>query len=69
MPLPYSIIRPILLVKSDANMMVIDVNSLTGVRFQRVGFTRQDDPNDLFFELGFFLGELGFVGIVGIGVR
>lgn len=48
-------------------MVVVDGNSLTGVGFQRVDFPRKDDPDNFFFELGFLFGELGFVGIIGLG--
>lgn len=50
-------------------MVVVDGNNLTGVGSQRVDFPRKDGPDNCFFELGFLFSELGFVGIIGVGIR
>ncbi|KAF5750963.1 hypothetical protein HS088_TW03G01304 [Tripterygium wilfordii] len=69
-PLPYPIIRSVLLMKSNTNMVVPYCDRVARVGFQGIGVSREDDANNILLELRFLFGELG-VAVVGIivGIR
>lgn len=63
-PLPNAVLRPFLLVKPDADMVVADGDGLAGVGAELGRFAGEDEADDLLLEAGLLLGEEGFVVVV-----
>lgn len=63
-PLPDAVIRALLLVESDAHVVVADGHGLAGVGAEAVGVAGEDEADDLLLEPGLLLGEEGLVAVV-----